>query len=539
MARWIPNRARCRLGPIALGAVLLLAGAFLGVTLAACGGGDDSATTATGGSGTGVLRVASWLTVTTWDPREAFGEEPIFLSNIYEPLLYTSPPGSDQEYTPCLAESWEVSDDGLTWTFHLRKGVTFHDGTPFNAEAVKYSVEATRKLDLGAAYIWSPVKQINVVDEYTVEMVCSSPAPLERVASSMYGAWIFSPSTKGKDADWWNMPNEAGTGPYRLVSYTPNDQTVFERYEDYWGGWKDGQPKRVVMKYVAESATQRQMLEAGEVDFADSISRDALPAMKNNANVDIVDIKSLQNVVVMLNTKRKPLDDVKVRQALSYAVNYEDILAVATNGLGQVARGPIPYTLYPHDPNTPQYTHDPAKAKQMLSEAGYADGFTLLMTYASDDAFGSKLAPVLKENFAEVGVTLDLQPLLFEQQAAKAQGPAEDRQDLFEIIWWPDFPDGYSNLYSLFYSGEVWNAAYWSNPEYDDMIDTAFSEEPVNPENAQRLYNEAQKLVVDEALALYLFDFDSFYVKLPTLTLTDMALNPNYASVLYFYHTSL
>jgi len=533
------TRKHRRRSLIAFGVVLVLAMAALGSTLAACGGGDDDGTSTTAAD-SGLLRIASWLTVTTWDPRASAADEPMFLANIYEPLLYANPPGSEEDFTPCLAESWEVSDDGMTWTFNLREGVTFHDGEPFNAEAVKYSVEATQEMDLGAAYIWYPVEQINVVDEYTVEMVCSYPAALDRVATSMYGAWMFSPATKGQSEDWWNEPNTAGTGPYKLVSYTPNDETVFEAYEDYWGGWDAGQAEKVVMQYVDEPATQRQMLEAGEVDFADAISRDAVPSMEKNENVKILDIPSVQNMVVLFNTKNPPLDDVNVRQALSYATNYEDILAVATNGYGKVARGPIPYTLYPYDPDTPQYTYDPEKARQMLADAGHGDGFTLTMTYASDDAFGSKLAPVLKENFADVGVTLDLQPLLFEQQWAKAKGPAKDRQDLFELIWWPGFPDGYDTLYSLFHSEEepLWNMSYWSNPEYDDIIDTAFSEEPVDPEKAQELYSEAQKMVVDEALSLYLFDQDSIYGALPTLKLTDMALNPNYTSVLNFYQTS-
>ncbi len=351
----------------------------------------------------------------------------MFLGNMYEPLLYANPPGSAEPFSPCLATSWEVSDDGMTWTFKLREGVTFHDGEPFNAAAVKYSVEATQEMDLGAAYIWYPVEKIKVIDDYTVEMQCSYPAALDRVATSMYGAWMFSPSTKGKDADWWNMPNEAGTGPYKLVSYAPNEETVFERYADYWGGWSEGQPETVVIKYVDEAATQRQMLEAGEVDFADGLSRDAIPAMQSNENLVILDIPSVQNMVVLFNTQNKPLDDVKVRQALSYAVNYEDILAVATNGFGEISRGPLPSGLYPYDPNTPQYTYDPAKAKQLLAEAGYPDGgFELAMTYASDDAFGSKLAPVLKENFADVGVTLDLQPLLFEQQLGQGQGTGQE-----------------------------------------------------------------------------------------------------------------
>ncbi len=519
-------------------ALALVVTALAATAMVSVGCGDDTTTTTTDD---GILRIASWMTVTTWDPRASAADEPLFLASIYEPLLYANAPGSAEPFTPCLATAWEVSDDGMTWTFTLREGVTFHDGTPFNAEAVKYSIEATQEMDLGAAYIWYPVEKITVIDDYTVEMQCSYPAALDRVATSMYGAWIFSPSTAGKDADWWNAPNAVGTGPYKLVSYAPNEETVFERNPDYWGGWTEGQAETVVMKYVDEPATQRQMLEAGEVDFVDGLSRDAIPTMQQNENVTILDIPSVQNMVVLFNTQNEPLDDVRVRQALSYAVNYEDVIAVATNGFAKQARGPLPYTLYPHDPNTPQYTYDPAKAKQLLAEAGYPDGgITLSMTYASDDAFGSKFAPVLKENFADVGVTLDLQPLLFEQQWAKAKGPADDRQDLFELIWWPGFPDGYDSLYSLFHSEEepLWNMAYWSNPEYDDTIDTAFSEEPVDPDNAQALYNQAQTLVVEEALALYLFDQDSLYGALPTLKLGDGALNPNYTTVLYFYHTS-
>ncbi len=521
------------LATVLLIAILVAIVAFSG----GCGSSDTTATT----TDAGILRLASDLQVTTWDPRAAANSEPLYLANVYEPLLYANPPGSAEPFTPCLATSWEVSDDGMTWTFKLREGVTFHDGEPFNAAAVKYSVEATQEMDLGAAYIWYPVEKIKVIDDYTVEMQCSYPAALDRVATSMYGAWMFSPSTKGKDADWWNLPNEAGTGPYQLVSYAPNEETVFEQYPDYWGGWSEGKPETVVMKYVDEPATKRQMLEAGEVDFADGLSRDAIPAMQGNQDLSILDIPSVQNTLVAFNTQNKPLDDVKVRQALSYAVNYEDILAVATNGFGEISRGPLPSGLYPYDPNTPQYTYDPAKAKQLLAEAGYPDGgFELAMTYASDDAFGSKLAPVLKENFADVGVTLDLQPLLWEQSWAKAKGPAKDRQDLFEVVWWPGYPDGYDTLYSLYHSEEepLWNMSYWSNQTYDDTIDTAFSEEPVDPDNAQKLYNEAQKMVVDEALSLYLFDQNSLYGALKTLKIEEAALNPNYTSVLYFYRTA-
>ena len=527
----------------ALTVALVLATVLAGVGLAACGGGATDGTQATGGAG-GVLRLASWMTLTTWDPRASAADEPLYLSNVYEPLLYTNPPGSTEPFTPCLATSWEVSKDGLTWTFHLRQGVKFHDGTPFNAAAVKYSLEATKELDLGAAYMWYPVTKIATPDDYTVKITTEYAAPIDRCASAMYGAWMFSPKTRGKSQKWWDTPNEAGTGPYTLVSYKPNEELVFKRNPDYWGGWKAGQFDQVVVKQVAEAATQRQMLEAGEVDFADGLSRDSIPALENNPAVKIDKTKSIQNELLLFNTQHKPLDNVKVRQALSYALPYEDILQAAANGYGEVSQGPLPRDLYPHDANMGQYTYDITKAKQLLSEAGYPDGgFKLLMTYASDDAYGSKFAPLVKEAFAKVGVTVDLQPLLFEQQWAKAKGPAKDRQDLFELVWWPGFPDGYDTLYSLFHteadpSNPVWNMCYWSNKDYDTAIDTAFSDEPTDPAKAQGLYNQAQQMLYEQALAGYLFDADMVYGLNPALKLEPTALNVNYSGVFYWYRVS-
>ena len=201
--------------------------------LAACGSGSSGSSSSSGG-GSSLLRIASLQTLSTWDPRAAASQEPFYLANLYEPLLYANPPGSAQLFTPCLATSWEVSKDGLTWTFHLRQGVKFHDGTPFNSAAVKYSYQATKKLGVGSSYIWFPVTKITTPDDYTVTVSTQYPVPLERCASSMYGAWIFSPKTKGKSQAWWDTPHEAGTGPYELVSYKPNQEVVFKRNPNYW-----------------------------------------------------------------------------------------------------------------------------------------------------------------------------------------------------------------------------------------------------------------------------------------------------------------
>jgi peptide/nickel transport system substrate-binding protein len=517
----------------------LVAALSAGFGLAACGGEGEEGTQA--GGGTEILRLASWMTVSTWDPRASSSNEVLFLANIYEPLLYANPPGSAEPFTPCLATSWEVSDDGLTWTFHLREGVKFHDGEPFNAKAVKKMIEATLKFDLGSAYMWYPVERIATPDEYTVKITTSYPAAMDRVATAMYGAWMFSPKAADKSTKWWDAPHEAGTGPWMLESYSPNEETVLVRNPDYWGGWKDDQFQKVVIKYVDEAATQRQMLEAGEVDYADALALDSIPALEGNPDVKIIKIPSVQNYVLQFNTQRKPLDDKLVRQALSYALPYEDIVELGANGYAVQSRGPTPENLYPHDPDLFQYSYDLDTAKQLLAQAGYPDGgFKLKLTYPSDEQYAPKFVPLIKEAYAKLGIDVDLQPLLFEQQWAMAKGAADKRQDLFALIWWPGYPDGYDSLYCLFHTEEdpLWNLSYWYDKSYDDMIDTAASDEPTDPDKAMELYSQAMAMVVDEAPAAFLFDPMMVYGLSPSLKLDEMALNPNYTQVLSFYHVT-
>lgn len=518
---------------------LLVALALLTAFAVACG---DEGSSGGAAIDTDVLSMATRMTLSSWDPRISAGDEPLFLANIYEPLLYVNPPGSAEPYTPCLATSWEVSDDGLTWTFRLREGVTFHDGTPFDSKAAKASIESTRDVDLGGAYIWYSVKKVTTPDEFTVKIKTSYPAGLDRVATAMYAAWMFSPKAANKSTEWWDDgPKAIGTGPWKLESYAPNEETVLIRNPDYWGGWKEGQFQKVVLRFVDDASTQRQMLEAGEVHIADVLPRDGVPTLQENPDVKILIVPSVQNYVLQFNTQRKPLDDKRVRQALAWALPYDGIIKVGTNGYAEQSRGPMPASLYPHDPDGFQYTQDLEKAKQLLAEAGYPDGgFKLKLTYSSDEEYAPKFVPLIKETFAELGIDVDLQPLLFEQQWAAAKGPEAGRQDLFALIWWPGYPDGYDSLYSLFHTEDppLWNLSYWYDPAFDDTIDTASSLEATDPDKAMAGYKKAQAVLADEVPAAFLFDPDLIYGLSPALQLDDMAINPNYTSVVSFYHVT-
>jgi ABC-type transport system substrate-binding protein len=215
----------------------------LSLVLSACGGGaateapaapadnsapEAAAPTEAAPAAPSVLKIANTANITTWDPIESFSTEAAYMANVYEQLLSVNPPGSAEQFTPLLAESWESNEDGTVWTFNLRSGVTFHDGEPMNADAVVKSLDAARTAG-GASFIWWMVDSIEAVDDLTVQFNLSASAPIDLIASSLYGAWIVSPKAldaAAADENYWANGVEAGTGPYcdRILRPRPGDR---------------------------------------------------------------------------------------------------------------------------------------------------------------------------------------------------------------------------------------------------------------------------------------------------------------------------
>ena len=483
-----------------------------------------------------VLRVATTADVTTWDPVASFSTEALYLANIYEGLLRVNPPGSAEEYTPLLAESWEHSDDGLTWTFNLRPDVTFHDGAPMDAAAVKASIEAVKERG-GAGFIWAPVETVTAVDDLTVQLDLSYSAPVELIAGSTYGAWIVSPNaleSAAADETYFEAGVAAGTGPWMLESYAPDQEVLLTQNADYWGGWDSGSVDKVLLSLVPEAVQQQQLLEGGEVDLAMRLPLEATADFENRDGYTLVSEPSWFNYLAYFNTTRPPLDDPLVRQALSYAIPYDDLIAVGPLGRATQARGPVPQGVWPWSENTPQYTHDPDKARELLAEAG-VENLSLRMTYAAENEIESRIAPVIQSAFADVGVDLEVEAILFNQQWEEAKGVPEDAQDIFVVLYWPTYADaGTDNLWSLFHSSEApfFNLSYWNNPTFDQLIDDAAAITVTDPDASFAMYEEAQKLLVDEAPGAFLFDTEAVYV-VPDYV-QGFEYNMNYPFSLFF-----
>lgn len=512
---------------------VLAIGAAAALTVSGCTAGGDSG----GASSDTVLSVAASAAVTTWDPVRSFSTEALYLGNVYEPLLWKNAEGAEEEFTPGIAESWEASEDGLAWTFTIREGATFHDGEAVDAEAVKASIEAAKDR-AGASFIWAPLESIEATDDRTVVMHLAYSAPMDLVASSTYGAWIVSPKALEASADdehYFEAGMDAGTGPYTIRSYTPGEKVVLEAYEDYWN--EDAAPSYdiVDIAITPDAVTAQQMLTSGEVDLATNLPLENVDTVAEKLGTEVRAANSPFNFLAFFNTTRAPLDDPKVRQALSYAVPYEDIIEVGGAGYGTQAHGPVPKGIFPYSDDVPQYSQDLDKAKAMLAEAGHADGLTLTLTYASENSAEARFVPLIKDAFAKIGVTLDVRAELFNQQWENAKTDPAGAQDIFVVYYWPTYSDaGADNLYSLFHSSDepFFNLSYWNNAEYDALVDEAGALTGSDRDAAQTKYEEAMRLLVDQAPGLFLYDAQAVSVVPKGLEVADF--NENYPFTTFF-----
>lgn len=488
-----------------------------------------------------VLRVATTRAITTWNPATSFSTEANYMANIYETLVTVNPPGSEEEFSPALATDWETSEDGLTWTFALREGVTFHDGAALTADAVVRSIDLAREIG-GASFIWFPLDTVEAVDDLTVQFNLSNPAPLPLILGSTYAAWIVSPNALdayAADDTYFDEGVAAGTGPYMLSDYTPDSEVVLMAYEDYWGGWNENQFDIVQFSIIADSVTQEQLLLGGEADFADRLPPSSYESFVNNGDFEVFTEDTLFNYVGFLNVLRPPLDNAAFRQALSYATPYEQIIDVSIEGMGTQARGAVPQGVFPYSDEVPQYSYDPEMAKQLLEESGVDPStVSLRITHAAENTVEEAMAPLLKDAWEEaLGIEVNIESILFSQQWQEAKSDPANAQDVFLLLYWPTYSDaGADNLWSMFRSSEApfFNLSYWANEDFDALIDEAGSLSGTDLEAARDLYTQAQTIMVEEAPGLFFMDVGAWYA-VPTY-ITGFEYNLNYPFSINYYN---
>ncbi len=469
--------------------------------------------------------------VTDLDPSSAFSTENVVLQNVYETLTRSNAPGAAELLAPLLAESWNASDDSMSWTFTLRDDVTFHDGTPMTADTVIASLQRTIDLGLGAAFILSSIDTMTAPDDHTVEFSLAWPTPLDLVMSSGYGAYIMSPDAVTQDSDWFNAGNAGGTGPYTISSFEAGGAIVLERYDDYWGGWTDGQFSEAEVLRVDDRVLAEQMVRVGDADFTYNLPFDSYDALDTEADLRVVRGQSMTNLFGLLNHQRLSPE---VREALVLSFPYDDIVAALYGGQANRAQGIIPQALWgsSQDMNLPET--DLERAAQILSDAGVSD---LTVTYSLDAGTieQQQIGEVWKANLATIGVDLVLEPLTFDARWELAQADPANAQDIFTMFWFPTYITPYDFLFSLFHTEEepFFNLGYYSNEDFDTLINDADAASGTDIEAATEMFRQASQILIDENAAVFMLDVPETGVI--RADVEGYVPNPAYSGVVRFY----
>lgn len=476
--------------------VLALA-VVLGMLLFGCGtGGSGGVGTGVGGgkpkSG-GILKVGTTADAVGFDPHlvSAYSSA-LVIEQAYNSLLKLN---KDLKVVNDLAESYEVSKDGMVYTFKLHKGVKFHNGREMKADDVKYSLERIKDSKSPRAYTLEPVQSIDVVDDYTVKLMLSKPfAPLlDNLAGSLMA--IVPKETVQKDGDLQKVID--GTGPYKLKEYVPGQVIRLEKNPDYF---QKGLPylDGIEFRAMADETARLTAVRTGEVDMILEVPQKDVASLKNDKNVVIVGGPGSWYDYIGINNARKPFSDVRVRQAIAYAVDRKAIVDIALFGEATTIKtGPIPPSHWAYVSDE-AYKRDIVKAKKLLADAGFSNGFKATLKVGADYKSQVAIAQVVQSQLKEVGIEVEVKPMewgLFIDEVVN-----KHEFDM-TILGWIGATDPDAFMYAQFKTGEKWNFYQFSDKQLDELVEKGRT--TMDQNERKKIYVEAQKRVAE--LAPYVF----------------------------------
>ena len=428
------------------------------------------------------------------------------LLNVYDGLVRYKDGTLEPE--PGLAKSWTISSDGKTYTFKLRENVKFQDGTPFNAEAVKFNFD--RMLDKDSpyydtgpfplAFFFSTVDKVKVVDDLTVEFDLKEPyAPFLSNLAYPTGLIVSPAAVKKYGKDFGRHP--VGTGAYAFQEWVSNQKVVLTKNPDYW----DGAPslEAVVFRPITDANTRVAEMLSGGIDVMVEVPPDSLAQFRDTPSFHAYEQAGPHLWFLILNMKEGPFADKKVRQAVNYAINKTALVDNVLQGTATVAAGPTPPAFsWAYDDKLKPYPYDPEKAKQLLKEAGY-DGKEVTF-YVTEGGSGMlepvAMATAIQADLVAVGMKVKIETYEWNTFLSQVNAGLEGKADMAEMAWMTNDPD---TLPYLTLRTEAWpqkggfNSGYYSNPEVDKLLEQART----TTDQAKRadLYRQMQKMVYDDA----------------------------------------
>src|SRR5690625_2917974 len=449
-------------------------------------------------------------------------------NTIYEGLVTQD---ENLEIQPLLAESWEQVDD-LTWQFTLNEGVTFHDGSEFNAEAVKANLERVQDPAVASPRLnlFEMIEEVNVIDDHTVEIVTEYPfAPLlshlthdgagmisKEVIDEDYEEALENSNSEYTVDEYYELREEGsdefesiadeisgdvgtvidqkpvGTNYAEFESRTPGERTVLKRFEDYWQ--EPMNLDTITFKIVTETGSRMAELETGASHVIFGYEPGSVERIENNPETETYNNSNVAIEFIGFNNQKEPLDDVRVRQAITHAVDREKIIEGIYSGIGEVPDGPLVEGMTGHNDDTENLEYDLEKAEKLMTEAGHEDGFELSII-TNDTPQRVDAAIYLQEALADINITATVDQL---EWGAYLEEASSGDHDIF-LLGWPNFTgDPDQSLWPLFHSsmmGDQGNRVFYDNPEVDQLLESGRQES--DEEVRSDIYEEVQEILVE------------------------------------------
>jgi peptide/nickel transport system substrate-binding protein len=415
-----------------------------------------------------------------------------YIQQYYAGLVRTN---MNAEIEPELAESWEVSDDGLTFTYYLRDNLMFCDGSPITPEDWLWSLERARNPENG---IWSfTLEYVDtiVADDEKVVFTLKEPYVPFAYSPSLFNA-VVMPKAQVEAAGGWEqfMLQPCGAGPFIMKEWIKGDKMILEKNPYYWDA-ENVKLDEIILRFIPDDNARVMALQAGEVDAINYPPFSRVAELEANPDIEVIKFPIGQIVEVIVNHRNAPLNNVLVRQALNYAIDRQALIENVTFGLGIPATTYRPAgTLY-HNTSLEGWPYDPEKAKELLVEAGYPDGFTVVLDIVSGREQQQQYGTMLQAMFADIGVTLEINPL---EGGIIRQNYWDGNFELHADAWTDDVPDPSQHTnYSVVYDTIQSMHSDYNNAEIQELAKAALTEQ--DPEKRKAMYWRIQEISNEDA----------------------------------------
>lgn len=401
--------------------------------------------------------------------------------------------GQELDVIPGLAKSWEQIND-VTWEFKLRDNVKFHNGDGFTAADVKYSFERINELPSPAAFLIESIKEVKVVDTYTVQIILEYPfAPILAHLAHPSNAIVNRRSVE-EAGDNFGSQSAVGTGPFVFKEWVAGSHVELIRNDEYWGD--HAKAERLIIRGIPDNTVRAIELETGGADIVYNIDPIDEMRLEGTPGIKLDKYETLSTSYIGFNVQKEPFDNILVRQAINYALDVEAVADYIYTGQAEAVKGPLGSLVWGFNPDVRDYEFDPAKAKELLAEAGYPNGFKTTI-WTNDNPQRMQIAEMFQADLADIGIDVEV---LIVPWATYLEDTANAKHDMYILGWVTVTADPDYGLFALFHSsqfGDPGNRSFYANERVDELLEAGRREG--DPDKRYAIYAEAQELIVEDA----------------------------------------